>query len=157
QIIGFDSGVPDATEGAIAANAATDNYAAGELVADEMYLAIDGDIVDAGGDIRIGVLADEVDSMSITERAMCFSDKMEELIDEELDEGSTSVAGHEKLENDVPVDDAKVVIETRVPAELNDSAGQTEAQTLLNKDDLIAIYGSNEFAAKSIINADDAI
>src|SRR5699024_10362781 len=28
---------------------------------------------------------------------------------------------------------------------------------LLNKDDLIAIYGSNEFAAKSIINADDAI
>src|SRR5699024_5615940 len=83
--------------------------------------------------------------------------KMEELIDEELGEGSTSVAGHEKLENDLPVDDAKVVIETRVPAELNDSAGQTEAQTLLNKDDLIAIYGSNEFAAKSIINADDAI
>src|SRR5699024_5979072 len=35
--------------------------------------------------------------------------------------------------------------------------GQTEAQTLLNKDDLIAIYGSNEFAANSIINADDAI
>ena len=34
-IIGFDSGVPGAPEGAIAANAATDNYAAGELAADE--------------------------------------------------------------------------------------------------------------------------
>lgn len=156
-IIGFDSGVPDAPEGAIAANAATDNYAAGELAAEEMYPAIEEDIVDADGDIRIGVLAQEVNSMSITERTKGFIDKMEELIDEELGEGSTSVAGHEKLENDVPVDDANVVIETRVPAELNDSAGQTEAQTLLNKDDLIAIYGSNEFAAKSIINADDAI
>src|SRR5690625_7213097 len=36
-IIGFDSGVPDAPEGAIAANASTDNYAAGELAAEETY------------------------------------------------------------------------------------------------------------------------
>ena len=34
-IIGFDSGVPSAPEGAVYANASTDNYAAGELAAEE--------------------------------------------------------------------------------------------------------------------------
>ena len=34
-IIGFDSGVPGAPEGSIAANAATDNYAAGALAAEK--------------------------------------------------------------------------------------------------------------------------
>ncbi|HLR92328.1 MAG TPA: substrate-binding domain-containing protein [Atopostipes sp.] len=156
-IIGFDSGVPDAPEGAIAANASTDNYAAGELAAEETYPAIEDQIKDADGDIRIGVLAQEVNSMSITERTVGFIDKMVELVDGELGEGSAAVFGHEKLANDVSEDDAAVLIETRVPAEVSDSAGQTEAQTLLNKDDLVAIYGSNEFAAKSIINADNAI
>src|SRR5690625_6642534 len=72
-------------------------------------------------------------------------------------EGNVAVTGHEKVSNDVGPDDAKVIIETRVPAEINDAAGQAEAQTLLNKEDLIAIYGSNEFAANAIINADDAL
>src|SRR5699024_3315673 len=76
-IIGFDSGVPDAPEGAIAANAATDNYAAGELAAEEMYPAIEEDIVEADGDIRIGVLSQEVNSMAMTERVRSFIDKME--------------------------------------------------------------------------------
>ena len=34
-IVGFDSGVPGAPEGAIVANASTDNYAAGELAGEE--------------------------------------------------------------------------------------------------------------------------
>lgn len=156
-IIGFDSGVPDAPEGAIAANAATDNYNAGELAAEETFPAIEDEIKDANGDVRIGVIAQEVNSMSITERTVGFIEKMVELAEGELGEGKVAVLGHEKLQNDVSEDDADLLIETRVPAEVSDSSGQTEAQTLLNKDDLIAIYGSNEFAAKSIINADSAI
>ncbi|WP_205601326.1 ABC transporter substrate-binding protein [Virgibacillus sp. YIM 98842] len=156
-IIGFDSGVPDAPEGAIDANASTDNYAAGELAAENMYPAIEDKVAEADGDVRIGVVAQEVNSFSITERTVGFIDKMAELVEGELGEGTVAVIGHEKLENGVAEGDAKLVIETRVPAELTDSAGQTEAQTLLNKDDLIGIYGSNEFAAKAIINADSAI
>ncbi|MEF3331095.1 ABC transporter substrate-binding protein [Oceanobacillus oncorhynchi] len=156
-IIGFDSGVPDAPEGAIDANASTDNYAAGELAAENMYPEIEEKVAEADGDVRIGVVAQEVNSLSITERTVGFIDKMVELADAELGEGSVSVAGHEKLNNDVAVEDAKLVIEARVPASLTDSAGQTEAQTLLNKGDLIAIYGSNEFASKAIINADSAL
>lgn len=156
-IIGFDSGVPDAPEGAIDANASTDNYAAGELAAEEMYPAIEDKVAEADGDVRIGVVAQEVNSLSITERTLGFVDRMVELAEDELGEGTVSVAGNEKLKNDVPVEEANLIIETRVPAKLTDSAGQTEAQTLLNKKDLIAIYGSNEFASKAIINADNAL
>lgn len=157
-IVGFDSGVPDAPEGAIAANAATDNYEAGALAAENLYEAIEDKLT--GDDVpRIGVVAQEVNSLSITERTMGFIDKIVELIEgnDAIGDGNVAVTGHDKLKNDLKADDAKVVIEARVPAQLNDAAGQTEAQTLLNKDDLIAIYGSNEFAAKSIINADDAL
>ncbi|MFC3419990.1 ABC transporter substrate-binding protein [Salinicoccus hispanicus] len=156
-IIGFDSGVPDAPEGAIDANASTDNYAAGELAAESMYPAIEEQVSGAEGDVRIGVVAQEVNSLSITQRTQGFIEKMVELSEAELGEGTVAVTGHQKLSNSVSEGDAKLIIETRVPAQLTDSAGQTEAQTLLNKEDLIAIYGSNEFAAKAIINADSAI
>ena len=65
----------------------------------------------------------------------------------------TAVTGHDKFKNDVAEADAKVVIEVRVPAQVDDAAGKTEASTVLEKEDTVAIYGSNEFAAKAIINA----
>mgnify|MGYP000945401103 CR=1 FL=1 len=65
----------------------------------------------------------------------------------------TAVTGHDKFKNNVSEADAKVVIEVRVPAQVDDAAGKTEASTVLEKEDTIAIYGSNEFAAKAIINA----
>ena len=157
-IIGFDSGVPDAPEGSVLANASTDNYAAGELAAEGMFKGIEEKVASATGDvIRIGVVAQEVNSLSITARTEGFIDKMVELVEGKVGEGKVAVTGHSKLENDVKVKGAPVVIETRVPAQLTDAAGQTEAQTLLEKSDLIGIYGSNEFAAKAIINADNAI
>src|SRR5690625_364455 len=157
-IVGFDSGVPDAPEGSIVANAATDNYAAGALAAEYLYTEIE-DKVSSDEVKRIGVVAQEVNSLSITERTMGFIDTLEDLLEshEDIGEGNVAVIGHSKLQNDVDEKNGKVIIEARVPAELNDAAGQTEAQTLLNKEDLIAIYGSNEFAAKAIINADDAL
>ena len=39
-IVGFDSGVPGAPEGAIYANACTDNYVAGTIAADNLFAAI---------------------------------------------------------------------------------------------------------------------
>src|SRR5699024_4197803 len=60
-IIGFDSGVPDAPEGAIAANAATDNYEAGALAAEYLYMGIK-DEISADEVKRIGVVAQEVNS-----------------------------------------------------------------------------------------------
>ncbi len=149
-IIGFDSGVPDAPQGAIYANAATDNYAAGVLAAEKTYQAIAEKISGATQPVRIGVVSQEANSQSITLRTSGFIDTMVKLIG-----GDVAVIGHDKFSNKVA--EGKVVIEVRIPAEITDAAGKTEAQALLDKTDLIAIYGSNEFAAKSIINANEGI
>ncbi len=156
-IIGFDSGVPGAPEGAIKANASTDNYKAGELAAEKTYEQLKAKVTDASKEAkRIGVVSQEVNSLSITQRTEGFVDKTVELMeaDANVGKGKIAVIGHDKFKNDVSEKDAFVAIEVRVPAEVTDSAGKTEAQSLLEKKDIICMYGSNEFAAKSIINAD---
>ncbi|WP_312371935.1 ABC transporter substrate-binding protein [Lachnoclostridium sp.] len=137
-IIGFDSGVPGAPEGAVKANAATDNYAAGELAATKMYEAIKDKVTNPSNVVRIGVVSQEANSDSIVKRTSGFVDKMSSLIGE----NNSCVEGHDKYNR--KSDGAKVIIEVRIPAEVTDNAGKTEALTLLNREDLVAIYGSNE-------------
>lgn len=148
-IVGFDSGVPGAPEGAIVANAATDNYAAGAMAAEHMYEAIKGRIDSTEGTVRIGVVSQDAVSQSIGDRTGGFIDKMVELIGAD----QASVEGHDKYTK--KVDGAKVVLDVGIPAQTTDAAGTTVAQTLLNKSDMIAVYASNEFAAKSLINANE--
>lgn len=160
-IVGFDSGVPDAPAGSIAANAATDNYKAGEMAAEKMFPAIKDKVTAAaaGTAVRIGVVSQEANSQSITQRTAGFTEKMVALIEAlpEYGAGKVAVTGHDKFANKVDAAAAKTVLEVRIPAAIEDAAGKTEAQALLEKADLIAIYGSNEFAAKAIINANDAL
>ena len=78
-IIGFDSGVPDAPEGAIKANASTNNAVAGALAAEELYKLVESKIKDAKEPVRIGVVAQESNSQSIVDRTKGFVDKMTEL------------------------------------------------------------------------------
>lgn len=150
-IIGFDSGVPDAPEGAIKANAATDNKAAGELAATEMYKLIEDKIKSASGTVRIGVVAQESNSQSIVSRTKGFVDKMVELVGKD----DVSVEGHDSLKAEKA--GAKVVIEVGIPAEVKDADAVAVASAILEKDDLIAIYGSNEFAANAIITANEGL
>ena len=156
-IIGFDSGVPDAPEGSILANAATDNYAAGALGAENIYVGI----VDKLGNepVRIGVVAQEVNSLSIYARTAGFVDELYSLLEANaaVGSGNISIIGHDRFSNDVSEEQALAIIEVRVPAELTDAAGSTEAQILLNRTDLIGIFGSNEFAANAIVNAADGM
>lgn len=156
-IIGFDSGVPGAPAGAIVANAATDNYAAGGIAAENMMKAIKGKVTQAQGPVRIGIVAQDSNSESIGQRTKGFVDKMIQLLEAEpaLGAGSVAVVGHDKYANGKT--DGKVIIEVRIPSEVSDNAGKTEAATLLNKPDLMAIYGSNEFSAKCIINANETL
>lgn len=150
-IVGFDSGVPDAPEGSIAANAATDNYAAGELAAEKLYELIQDKITDPAEPVRVGVVAQEANSQSISERTGGFIDKMVSLVGED----KATVEGHDKYNR--AVDGANVILEVGIPATVEDAACVTVANTILNKTDLIAIYGSNEFAAKNIITANESL
>ena len=150
-IIGFDSGVPDAPEGAIKANASTNNYEAGKLAAKETYALIKDKIDGATDVVRIGVVAQESNSQSIVERTKGFVEAMTELIGAD----KVSVEGHDSLKNEKS--GAKVIIDVGIPAEVKDADGAAVASAILEKSDLIAIYGSNEFAANAIITANEGL
>jgi len=150
-IIGFDSGVPDAPKGAIKANASTNNAVAGALAADELYKLIESKIKDAKEPVRIGVVAQESNSQSIVDRTKGFVEKMTELCGAD----NVSVEGHDSLKNEKA--GAKVVIDVGIPAEVKDVDAAAVASAILEKKDLIAIYGSNEFAANAIITANEGL
>lgn len=150
-IIGFDSGVPDAPKGAIKANASTNNAVAGALAAEELYKLIESKIKAAKEPVRIGVVAQESNSQSIVDRTKGFVDKMTELCGAD----NVSVEGHDSLKNEKA--GAKVVIDVGIPAEVKDVDAAAVASAILEKKDLIAIYGSNEFAANAIITANEGL
>lgn len=150
-IIGFDSGVPDAPEGAIKANASTDNTAAGMLAAEELYKLIEDKISSAGAPVRIGVVAQESNSQSIVSRTKGFVDKMTELVGAD----KVSVEGHDSLKAEKS--GAMVILDVGIPAEVKDADAAAVASAILEKSDLIAIYGSNEFAANAIITANEGL
>ncbi|MDO4518724.1 MAG: substrate-binding domain-containing protein [Eubacteriales bacterium] len=151
-IIGFDSGVPGAPEGAIVANAATDNYAAGELAAEKGYEAIKDKIDAAEAPVRIGVLAQDAVSESVMNRGLGFIDKMAELTGGVKLEGNDAYVNGATCENK---DDAKVIIETLVPSQVTSELSAIDCQTLLNKDDIICIYGSNQHSAEAMVTGDE--
>ena len=148
-IIGFDSGVPSAPEGAVYANASTDNYAAGELAAEETYKLIEAKIADATATVRIGVMSQDATSESIVNRGQGFIDKMKSLI--EATGKTVSVEGHDKFA--AKVDGANVVIDVAVPAAVTAEASATDGMNLLNKADIIAVYASNQHSGEALVNA----
>lgn len=155
-IIGFDSGVPDAPEGAVYANCATDNYAAGEMAAVNMFEAIKDRIANASGTVRIGVLSQDATSESVGSRGLGFIDKMAELV---IATGKTvNVEGNDKFVNGSKCEKtqgANVAIEVLVPAQVTSELSSIDCQTLLNKADTIAVYGSNQHSGEAMVTANE--
>jgi ribose transport system substrate-binding protein len=159
-IIGFDSGVPNAPAGAVLANASTDNYAAGTVVAENLYAKIKDRILAASAPVRVGEINQDATSESITNRGLGFIDKFVELA--AADGIKVAVIGNEKYVNDSTADkvaeaDAKVIIEVRVPALTTTELCATEAGVVLNQPDTIAIFGSNQVSAEGIITANEML
>ena len=155
-IIGFDSGVPGAPEGAILANAATNNYNAGAMAAEEVYAAVKDRIAAAEGSVRIGISAQDAVSDSVVSRGLGFIDKVGELA--AADGYTVKLEGNERYINDAKVesDDAgKIIIETLVPSQVTAELSATDCAALLNKDDIIALYGSNQHSAEAMVTANE--
>ena len=156
-IIGFDSGVPGAPEGAVYANAATDNYYAGGVAAEGMWAKIKDRIAAADGTVRIGEVNQDATGESVTQRGLGFIDKIIELA---AAEGwGVAVTGNEfyvngKKGETVAEADAKIIIEAHVPAQTTVELCANEAAVLLNEEDTIAVFGSNQTAAEGVVAAD---
>lgn len=157
-VIGFDSGVPGAPDGAIAANAATDNYAAGALAAEKTYEVIKDRIANAKEPVRIGVMGQDATSESIVNRGLGFIDKMAELVT--ADGKTATVEGNDKYVSESKAEKtegADVVIEVVVPSQVTNELSAIDCQTLLNKDDTICIYGSNQHSGDAMVTANENI
>lgn len=148
-LIGFDSGVPDAPEGAIVATAATNNYAAGDVSSYFLYerLADKLEAATPQKPVRIGVVAQDNYSSSIVMRTQGFIDGMINLMGAE----KVSVEGHPDFRKERS--GASIILDVAIPNESNNTEAAAVVSTLLMKKDLLAIYGSNEFATNAIINA----
>lgn len=156
-IVGFDSGVPGAPEGAIYANACTDNYYAGTVAAENLFAAIEGRIEAAEGTVRVGEVNQDATGESVTSRGRGFIDKFIELASAKG--WGVTVTGNEYYVNNaqgaVAEADAKIIIEARVPADTSVEKCANEASVILNAPDTIAVFGSNQTAAEGLIAANN--
>lgn len=154
-VVLFDSGVPDAPEGSVYSLIATDNYGAGATAAENLYAALKDKIAAAEGVVRIGEVNQEATSDSITSRGLGFIDKFVELA--KADGKSVAVIGNEYyVSNAKEAGDeatADIIIEVAVPAQTTVELCATEASNIMNKEDLIGIFGSNQVAAEGILTA----
>jgi len=155
-VVCFDSGCPDAPEGSVLSTIATDNYGAGATAADNLYAALKDTIASASAPVRIGEVNQESTSESITQRGLGFIDKFSELA--AADGKKVAVVGNEFYVNGAKDKgdeaSADIIIEVAVPAQTTVELCATEASAIMNKSDVIGIFGSNQVAAEGILSAD---
>ncbi len=154
-VVAFDTGVADAPEGSIVCTVVTDNGLAGAEAADNMYEAIKDVIANADGTVRIGEVNQDATALNIQQRGLGFINEMIALV--QADGKTVSVEGNEFYVNNAEgadEGDTDVIIEVAVPAQTTVELCATEAQTILSKDDTIAIFGSNQTSAEGVLAAD---
>ncbi len=154
-VIGFDSGVPDAPDGAIAATASTDNKAAAGIAADEMMkdAAFAEKIKAATADAPayIAVLSQDATSASIIGRTEGFIEAMKAAA-ETVHPNAVSVEGHDKYKDEADEKPA-VIIQVVVPPTPDAADMKNGAQSLLNQKGLVGVFCSNEGAVTGLLNA----
>lgn len=154
-VVCFDSGVPDAPEGSVYATVVTDNGGAGAIAADKIYEAVKDKIANAKGQVRVGEVNQDATSANITERGMGF---VNEFIKLAKDDGKTcAVVGNDYyvnlVEDNGDAKTADIIIEVAVPAQTTVELCATEASNIMNKDDTIAMFGSNQVSAEGVLTA----
>lgn len=154
-VVCFDSGVPGAPEGSVYATVVTDNGGAGAIAADKIYEAVKDKIAKADGQVRVGEVNQDATSANITERGMGFVNRFIELAKE--DGKTCAVVGNDYyvnlVEDNGDAKTADIIIEVAVPAQTTVELCATEASNIMNKNDTIAMFGSNQVSAEGLLTA----
>ena len=152
-VIGFDSGVPGDTSGAVKATACTNNEAAAAIAAEkfgeneELVAAMKAATPDAP--IIIACLSQDAVSASVTGRTTGFVNKMVEVASQY---GTVAVTGHDKwATGDAAA--ASIQIEVAVSATTEAVDVQNSANALLAKSNLKAVFCSNEGTVTGFLSA----
>ena len=151
-VIGFDSGVPGDTSGAVKATASTNNENAAAIAAEKfgehegLVAAMKAATVE--NPVRIACLSQDAVSASVTGRTTGFVNKMKEVASQY---GTVAVVGHDKwAEGDASA--ASIIIEVSISATTEATAVQTAANSLLGMNP-VAIFCSNEGAVTGFLAA----
>ena len=160
-IIGFDSGVPNAPEGAIYANASTDNYAAAGLAAEKMFEAVQADIegATASNPVTIVVMNQDASGESLVSRGTGFRDRMVELIISDTGKSASDirVTGNPAyVAADSPTSGRAVIIDMVVPASPRTQDATSAANAVFNRvedDNIVGMFASNEGTVAGILAA----
>jgi len=160
-VIGFDSGVPQAPEGSIYANASTDNYNAAGMAAEKMFAEIKDDIAaaTASNPVKIVVMNQDASGESLLSRGRGFRDRIVELIVSETDltKSDIKVMGNPAyVASDSPTSGNKVMIEMVVPASAAAADAMASANAVLNRveeQNILGIFCSNEATVKGLLAA----
>ncbi|MBR1847931.1 MAG: substrate-binding domain-containing protein, partial [Lachnospiraceae bacterium] len=125
--------------------------------AENMSAALKDTIASASAPVRIGEVNQESTSESITQRGLGFIDKFAELA--AADGKKVAVVGNEYYVNAAKDKGeeatADVILEVAVPAQTTVELCATEASAIMNKSDVLGIFGSNQVAAEGILSADE--
>jgi len=154
-VIGFDSGVPNAPEGAIKSTASTDNEAAGALAAGRTFAiesvadAVNGATKDAP--VVISVISQDATSASITGRTTGFVNEIFALC-EAVQPGLVAVTGHDKWSKASGSGDMAVEILVSIAASTNVTDCQTAAQAVIQRAP-IAIFCTNSGSVDGMLAA----
>ena len=151
-VIGFDSGVPNDTTGAVKATACTNNETAAALAAEKFgeneALVEKMKAATAEAPVVIAVLSQDAVSASVTGRTTGFVDKMVEVASQY---GTVAVEGHTKWAK--PADGASIIIHVEISATTEATSVQSSANALLARDNLIAVFCSNEGTVTGFLSA----
>ena len=153
-VIGFDSGVPGDTTGAVKATAATDNEAAAAIAAEKfgenetVVAAMQNATSDAP--IVIGCLSQDAVSASVTGRTTGFVNKMAEIA-ETYQPGKVSIEGHTTWEK--KVENPAIIIRVEVSATTEATSLQTSASALLGMGVIPGVFRANEGAVTGFLAA----
>lgn len=156
-VIGFDSGVPGDTTGAVVATAATDNGKAGANVATN--LAEDAAFIEAvkkgteENPTVIGILAQDATSGSIKLRVDGFIEELKSKL-EAIDgmAGAVDVSG-QAIWTIPSTNKAKIKIVVTVPPSTSAGDIQSAANTIFSTDNLVAVFAANQDAVNGVISA----
>jgi len=161
-VIGFDSGVPNAPEGSIYANAATNNSAAAGIAAEEMFPEIRSRVENATSQnpVTIVVLSQDATSASVTQRGFGFRDRMVELIASETGKSRSDIrvqGNPAYIADDSPTSgNPAVIIDMIVPASPRTQDATSSAEAVLNRvdaDNIAGIFCSNEGTVVGLLAA----
>ena len=145
-VIGFDSGVPGDTTGAVKENAAAiaaDKFNENETVVEAMKNAT------SDNPVIIGCLSQDAVSASVSGRTTGFVNEMAKIA-ETYQPGKVSIEGHAKWEK--KVDAPAIIIEVAISATTEATSVQTAANSLLGMNP-VAIFCSNEGAVTGFLAA----